>query len=195
MDQSQRRFLQHINKYSTEFKIKGTEQTIKAMIERSSGSALWFLPPFIPKEDMVLINLETGDEYYLIGNPTSTPNKTGGTLYYKIHYMSQAEYLRTNRSNPTFNIGTINGNSIIGTQQHATINVGPSIEELKSLISTKPKEDKEQLEEMINLLKTIQDNNLSIGKGSFSKFADVLNKYSDIAIPLSSFLLKLFIDK
>ncbi|MGL5580526.1 MAG: hypothetical protein ACRDCE_06125 [Cetobacterium sp.] len=183
-------FIKIFNIHCDTFFIENSKTEIKGW-PSSSKKAITFLESFIPKEDMVLINSKTGIKYHLIGNPDKIPTRTGEIIGYSIGFLSSKEYELKNISNSqNINIGNIHGSAIIGNQQNASINIGSTIEEVKSLIENKPIEDREELKKLVTLLEVIKENNISVSKGTFSKFADILNKYSDIALPIGSILLK-----
>lgn len=79
-------------------------------------------------------------------------------------------------------------NSIIGTQETATINNSYSMEELKSLINENVdnQADKEQLDKLINTLELLTQNNVPLSKGALQKFSDTLVKHSWLTAPLGT---------
>lgn len=108
------------------------------------------------------------------------------------HTVSEAEYNRTQTSNnPVFNIGNVS-NSIVGTQQNATIFNGASIEDLRDLISQNNSLDKELLNEMVDLIEKELSSNKPIKRGVLSKFAGILQNNEWITSPLAAFMLEHF---
>lgn len=184
------RFIKTFNIHCDTFLIENSKTEIKGW-PSSSKKTITFLESFIPKEDMVLVNTATGIKYHLIGNPDKITNIFGEVMGYSIGFLSPKEYELNNISNSqNINIGNIHGSAIVGNQQNANINIGHTIEEIKSLIENKPIEDREELKKLVMLLEVIKENNTPVSKGTFSKFADILNKYSDIALPIGSIILK-----
>jgi hypothetical protein len=76
---------------------------------------------------------------------------------------------------PTFNI-TNPQNSIIGTQETATININTSISELRDLIARSNSADKEELSKAADVVEMVANGDVPLQKGILSKFADVMNK-------------------
>jgi hypothetical protein len=184
-------YLEHFNTFSEEFEFQNSSEKIKGNIHKNT---IVFLDPFIPKSGMVLIKLNTKDYYYLTGNSSRKIVDVNGTsIGYSINFLSQDEYdknNRNNRSDSTINIQTINGPSIIGSQQNATINNGLNLEEVKLLISSKPQEDRELLEKFINRIEVAIEDNQPVSKGTFAKYSDILKKYSDIAVPVGKLIFE-----
>lgn len=116
-------------------------------------------------------------------------------LGYIIHYLSEYEYNNREKSNTSFHIGTINGPAMIGNQQNPTMNNGYNLSEIKSLISSKPVEDQELLNTLIQRVQIITEDNQPISKGTLAKFSDVLAKHSDIAIALGTGIINWLIGK
>lgn len=107
--------------------------------------------------------------------------------------ISESEYKESQKNQPvtSINIGTVSGPSIIGSQQNATLNFGTSVEDIAQLIATKPASDLPQLCELVAELKSIEESGEKIEKGRLAKFADLLNKHSDLLTALSGWAIKL----
>lgn len=108
----------------------------------------------------------------------------GNTLYLRI---SPKGYAHCNRADQqpsaTFQIGSINGNAIIGNQNHATINVGSTLAEIRSYIERTPAIpalDKVQLCEFTNAVEKALAQNSSIYRGEFKQYANLLERYGAI---------------
>ncbi|ADZ82521.1 hypothetical protein Clole_0788 [Cellulosilyticum lentocellum DSM 5427] len=132
------------------------------------------------KVNDVLIHNLTGESYMIERiQPLTRANELLGYIaYYKVNTASN------DTQTFQYNIGTIQGSAVVGNQQNVTLNIGSSIEEIKSLISAKPIEDQEELNKLIQRFENVIEDNQPISKGFFSKFSDVLKKHSDIAIAL-----------
>lgn len=91
----------------------------------------------------------------------------------------------------TYNIGTAH-DSIIGNQTNATINNSNNLDELRDIINDKVKdhEEKEQLQELITMIKAITEANVPVSKGVFSKFSDTLQKNSWVTGPIATTVIK-----
>lgn len=98
-------------------------------------------------------------------------------------------------SHNIFNIQNINAPSVIGNQSISTLTINPSLEELKSAISTVQEKDKELLNELISSLESIISSNQPIEKGKFAKFTDLFTKYSNVAFGFANLLVQIFTAK
>ena len=101
-----------------------------------------------------------------------------------IDYESEIEHHRNAQSSVGIHIETINGPSIIGSQQNATFNIGSSIEDIAQLIVSKPPADQVVLCELVAALKHIESSDKPVEKGQLSKFSDLVKKHSDLLIAL-----------
>lgn len=88
----------------------------------------------------------------------------------------EIENSKKQTENVSFNIQNANG-SIIGTQSNANITNSYNLDELQTSINKEDQPDKEQINELINMLKAITENNVPIQKGTLSKFEDLLAKH------------------
>ena len=93
------------------------------------------------------------------------------------------ELEKTSFNNQTFNINSVN-NSAFGNNGTTIFNNGNTLDEIRSLITNKPKEDQEQLNKLIDSLEIIIENSETVSKGFLSKFSDVLKKHSDIIVAI-----------
>lgn len=113
-------------------------------------------------------------------------------MYIIAYTLSEAEYNNTQTSSsPIFNIGNVN-NSIVGTQNNATIFNGASIEDLRDLVNQHNSLDKELLEDMIDLIEKELSSNRPVKRGFLSKFAGILQNNEWITSPLAAFILEHF---
>lgn len=144
-----------------------------------------------------LINTTTGQRFY---SKTVFPLKIDGQITdWRIEYMTESEYNNSYNNSrapaASINIGTVTGPAIIGNQQSATLTVGVSIEDVVSLIATKPVEDLPQLCELVAELKKIESEDGPIEKGRFSRFSDLLKKHTDILTAFGGMVVQLLIGK
>ncbi len=102
-----------------------------------------------------------------------------------------------NYSATNINISNVNGPSIIGNQQNATINnTVNNLEDIKSLISSLPSEDIETGEALLNELSEVENSNHPIlVEGSLSKFSDLLKKHTDLLTAVGGWAVQLLIGK
>ncbi len=80
-------------------------------------------------------------------------------------------------------------NSVIGTQSNVTMNIGDTIQKTREQIDSSNSPDKEELQEIINLLEKVIKGQTPVKKGLFSKFSDAIQKNSWITSPVTSILL------
>lgn len=108
----------------------------------------------------------------------------------------QTEY-QHNHSSTNINIGNVNGPSIIGNQQNATINTTVnSLEDIKSLISSLPPDDLANGEALLNELSDVENSNHPIlVEGALSKFSDLLQKHTDLLTAVGGWAVQLLIGK
>ncbi len=136
-----------------------------------------------------LIHNSTNRKYFIKKiRPISKSNQTLGWM---AEYLSEAEYEKSisEKDKSTFSIGAIYGSAIVGNYNNATINNGYNLSEIRSLISSKPPEDQEELNKLIDRIEIITEDNQPVSKGTLAKFSDLLAKHSDIAISLGSSLM------
>ena len=91
------------------------------------------------------------------------------------------------------NIGTIAGSAIVGSQTHATLNVGATLTDVSALISELPGIQKAIGEDLLQELKGMESGEKEIKKGALSKFSDLLAKHSDLSTAVLEFIGKLLV--
>lgn len=109
---------------------------------------------------------------------------------YKLFYLTESQFKKSHNSesNTTFNIGTAYG-SVIGTQSMVNMNYNSSIQNAREQITASPSHDKEELNQIVNLLELIVNNQVPVSKGLFSKFSEVMERNSWITGSVTSVLL------
>ncbi|MDF2792161.1 MAG: hypothetical protein K0S80_5263, partial [Neobacillus sp.] len=144
-------------------------------------------PGYDVQEEDWLLHIANGRKYYVKHlSPISIENQNAG---WQIKYLTEKQHKNGQDQKPSISIGTIYGGAIVGNQSSATINNGYNLDKIKELISSKPEEDQEKLNELIDLVKSLTENNVPVSKGTFGKFSDLLSKHSDIAIFLSQSIM------
>lgn len=93
--------------------------------------------------------------------------------YFENRFVKPVVTTTFNTYNPT--------NSVIGNQQNVTLNIDNCFNDLKNQIEQQH-EDKEQLYELLNVLKSETSNN-TISKSIFTKFKVLINKHAVWFIP------------
>lgn len=109
---------------------------------------------------------------------------------YKIFYLTEAQYNSRQKidSAPTFHIENAYG-SVIGTQTGVTLNYGTAIREARNQVESTDSSDKEDLQQIINLLEMVVNDQVTPHKGLFSKFSAVMERNSWITGSISAALL------
>ena len=82
------------------------------------------------------------------------------------------------------------GTAISGTSY--TFNTGASFSELKELIDAKPALDQGRLNALLAVLESVEKSDEPVKKGILVGFSDLLNKYSDLVVPVGKILLDIF---
>lgn len=113
-----------------------------------------------------------------------------------VKYQTEQAYRRScaNVHQSTFNIQAINGTSVIGSQEHVTINVGFSLDDISELIKRLPFDDQSEAEALLRELKSLESApRPTLVRGSLSKFSDLLKKHSDLLIAVGGWAVDLLI--
>lgn len=141
------------------------------------------------KENDWIIHKGTNRRYFVKNvTPISSSNQI---LAWMAEYLSESEYNKSvsEKDKATFSIGAIYGSAIVGNYNNATINNGYNLSEIRSLISSKPIEDQNELNKLIDRVEIITEDNQPVSEGTLAKFSDLLAKHSDIAIALGSSIM------
>lgn len=96
-------------------------------------------------------------------------------------------------SNITFNTYNPN-NSVIGTQQNVVLNISDCFNNLQKQIEQNGNEDKEQLQELFETLKSETSSN-QISKSAFTKFNDLLIKHGPWLVPAISQIIAAWVQR
>ncbi len=84
-------------------------------------------------------------------------------------------------------------NSVIGNQQNVTLNINDCFNNLQDQI-TKQNEDKEELQELLNILKTELSNN-TFNKSKLSKFNQLISKHISWLMPMISQIITAWLQR
>lgn len=158
-----------------------------------NSSKAYFISPntaITPEEKYGLLN----DVKFLIENGyvQEDPPMSSG---YMLKITANGEHFVENNFRvpnvPTSNVFNIQNatNSIIGTQSNVTMNIGDTIKKTREQINSSSSTDKEELQEIINLLEKVVNGQTPVKKGLLSKFSDAIQKNSWITSPITSILL------
>ena len=66
------------------------------------------------------------------------------------------------------------------------------LEQLKELIDSKPALDQGRLNALLAVLESVEKSDEPVKKGILVGFSDLLNKYSDLVVPIGKILLDIF---
>lgn len=151
-----------------------------------------FMPDTDIQVDDWLIN-DANEKFLVIDKQTQYVQ--GESFCLKAYTITESEYRKNtevHKKQPIFNINEIH-NSIIGTQQHATLTNGYSIDDLTKLIENHNSDDKELLKEMVSMLETAISNKEPVKKGFLSKFNEVMSRNEWITAPIATLFLEKFL--
>ena len=114
---------------------------------------------------------------------------------YLVKYLTERAFSQSSTSHQnTFNIQSVTGNAIIGSQTHATFNIGGSLKDIESLISSLPPSDREEASKLVSVLKTTEESPHPIlVEGALSKFSDLIKKHTDLLTAVGSWAVQLLI--
>ncbi|MBU5256817.1 hypothetical protein [Tissierella praeacuta] len=142
-----------------------------------------------------LIHVPTNKKYFV--KNVQAISKSNQVLAWMAEYLSESEYKKSisKKDNSTFSIGAIYGSAIVGNYNNATINNGYSLSEIRSLVSSKPADEQEELNKLIDRIEIITEDNQPVSKGTLAKFSDLLAKHSDITIAIGNALMGWLVGK
>jgi len=119
--------------------------------EQSSGKRY---VAFYPDADVQISDFITnpyGDRYYVSNRETQT--FAGSPMQLKCDILTFAEYQSSKTQSTTFHIENAYG-SVIGTQANVTLHYNDSIQQAKHQIESSDSPDKQELQQIISLLRT-----------------------------------------
>lgn len=122
----------------------------------------------------------------------------GEPVDWMVKYQTERNYMLSENStkHSTINIQSVNGNSVIGSQENVILNIGSSLSDIEQLISKLPSREQTEADELLKELKTIESSTHPIlVEGSLSKFSNLLKKHSDLLIAVGSWAVQLLIGK
>lgn len=118
-----------------------------------------------------------------------------GEMFVENGFKSPAELSQ----NSTFDLsGATLNNAIIGNNlSNNTLNFGldTSLKKLETLINSKPSADKQQLEELLTALKSLEKSQEPVPRGFFVKFSDLIKKHTDLITAIGTALISVFFAK
>ncbi len=153
--------------------------------EKTGKKYVGFLPNSDVKIGDCLIN-PSEEKFYV--TDTQTFYFKQNPCYLSAYYKTEAEHNSSeNSSNTVFNIGAVS-NSVIGNNNVATMNCQQLLSDIKNQASS-IEENKEEIQEIISLLRMIVENKIPVQKGLFSRFADVLAKHSWLTSSITNVIL------
>lgn len=146
---------------------------------------------FYPNTDVKVCDwiINPANERFYVSDTTTTFFH-GNPLEFRAFILTENQYdNNTNSSMQTvFNIGTAYS-SVIGSQSVVNFNYNESIQNAREQLEQSTSEDKEELNQILNLLEMIVNNQIPPQKGILSKFTPVIQRNSWITSPITSVLL------
>lgn len=141
-----------------------------------------------------LIDSITNQRYY--ANDIHPILINGKPAHWMVKYQTERDYnLSTSHvSSSIINIQSVTGNSVIGSQENVTLNIGNSLDDIKTLIEHFPLSDQKQAEELLDELKRVESSPHPIlVEGSLAKFKNLLNQHKDLLATVGRWTVKLLI--
>lgn len=105
-------------------------------------------------------------------------------------YIVQYKPKENINSNVNYNITSMSGNNIVGSNTSVNIN-GITFNELSNLIKDEIPDLQDQ-QDLIKALKEIDNSDTPIKKGALSRFSDLLKKHESLIIPIGNHLFDIF---
>lgn len=139
--------------------------------------------------DYLTDNNYVSDEYDIIGSAHLRLTEKGEQFVEN----ARAPQEKAEKQSAVFNFNApITGNAVIGTQENVTQNVGCSLEQLEAIFVQRPAEEKAQLDEILELLRKLQQNEPSVSKHTRGKIVDFVQKHIELKIPIALTLFEHF---
>lgn len=137
-----------------------------------------------------LINSITNQRYFVQdAHPIISNNQITNWM---VKYLTEIEYKNIANSNsPIFHIQSINGNSVIGTQENVTLNIGNCIENIENILKSLPLTEQSQAKELLKEIQKIEQAELH--KGALANFSDLLKKHENLIAAVGGWAVKLLI--
>lgn len=143
-----------------------------------------------------LIDSTTNQRYYA---KETRPIVVGGEPSdWMVKYQTEQDYTfsHCNTRSTTINISSVNGNSVIGSQENVTLNIGSSLSDIKNLIDNLPISEQPQAKELFDeLQKTESSMHPVLVEGALSKFSNLLKKHTDLLTAVGGWAVQLLIGK
>lgn len=166
--------------------------TVKGLKNHEDSGRKMF--DFYPETDIkvgdVIVEPITNLQYYIYDIDITSIN--GQVAKKKAYFHTEAEHNAESQQSVTFNINNPK-NSIVGTQQTATMTNGYSINDITKLIENHNSDDKELLKEMVCMLEKTISEKEPVKKGFLSKFTDVMSRNEWITTPIATLFLEKFL--
>ena len=113
-----------------------------------------------------------------------------------VRYQTEYDYNLSAKSHSTINIQNVNGNSVIGSQENVTLNIGSTLQDIQNLVEALPNRDQALAKELLAELKETDSlKHPVLIKGSLSKFSDLLKKHTDLFTAIGGWAVQLLIGK
>jgi hypothetical protein len=121
---------------------------------------------------------ESTNERFYVDDVTVSMGFGNEPFSKEAYYSTESQHKKqTSRPSPvTFHINDVQ-NSIIGTQQNATLTNNFSDQQIKDYIDKNCGADKELMNEMLNMVNAIIESNIPVQKGTFARFSEAASKH------------------
>lgn len=141
-----------------------------------------------------LIDTITNQRYYAKDvRPISINQKP---VEWMITYETEEEHNSSVSNHSTINIHSVNGNSVIGSQQNVVLNIGSDLSDIERLISNLSQAEQSDAKELLSILKSTESaTHPVLVAGHLAKFSDLLKKHTDLFTAVGGWAVQLLIGK
>lgn len=141
-----------------------------------------------------LINAATNLKYYVKDiQPTAINQKT---VNLTVLYETEEDHNPSAANTTTINIQSVNGNSVIGSQQNVVLNIGSNLSDIEKFISSLPQSEQLEAEELLSILKSTETaTHPVLVAGHLAKFSDLIKKHTDLFTAIGGWAVQLLIGK
>ncbi|KYG95676.1 hypothetical protein ABEW24_23800 [Paenibacillus jamilae] len=131
----------------------------------------------IQPEDWVFSE-STNEKFYIDDVIVSKDIDDNSNFSKDAYYLTESQHKKQSNSSSsvTFHISDVQ-NSIIGSQQNATLTNNFSDKQITDYIDKNCGPDKELMTEMLSMVNAVIENNVPVQKGTFSRFSETASKY------------------
>lgn len=162
----------------------GIPHTLRGLPSTREKNCIKFLPDSDINIGDELVN-PAGERLFVIDVRTVF----GGASHISAYCQTEHDRTSQQQVSNVFHIGNAY-NSVIGTDNTSTFNFGVSLCELEALAASKGGADREDIQQIISLLKEVLCENRTPEKGMLSKFSNLMERHSWLSSSLASLVLQ-----